>query len=153
MISYWARKWNVSDEAIRDLMYMLGATETRTVKVHEPRSESAVQSSVRENESKRGGRLWRNNVGMAVSSNGRPVRYGLLNESAAINRVYKSSDLIGIRPVETSEGIIGQFVAREVKREGWKYAGTPREVAQLRFLELICSMGGDASFTTGEEII
>jgi hypothetical protein len=64
-----------------------------------------------------------------------------------MNAAVKSSDLIGIRPVHLPDGrIIGQFVAREVKAGSWCYTGTPQEKAQLTFLELVASMGGDASF-------
>jgi hypothetical protein len=64
--------------------------------------------------------------------------------------VFKSSDLIGIRPVSFGGCHFGQFVARECKAPGWEYTGTLREKAQLNFLEFIASMGGDACFCTGE---
>jgi len=51
--------------------------------------------------------------------------------------------LIGIKPG-------GQFVSREVKRPGWRYTGTEREVAQLRWIEIVTALGGDAKFTTGD---
>jgi hypothetical protein len=67
-----------------------------------------------------------------------------------MNASIKSSDLIGIRPVTLPDGrIIGQFVAREVKAGSWRYTGTAAEKAQLKFLELVAAMGGDAQFCNG----
>jgi len=70
------------------------------------------------------------------------VRYGLGNDSAQVNAKLKSSDLIGITPV----GGVGVFTSYEIKKPGWRYAGTPREVAQLRWLELVVSLGGIGKF-------
>ena len=148
MIGRWAKRWSVPREAILDLQQMLGAlTECKSLCVS---NETATQAGIRLEASKKGARLWRNNVGAVTDERGRHIRYGLANDSKRMNREIKSSDLIGIKPVEIGGRVIGQFVAREVKRPGWVYSGTDRERAQLRFLELIAAMGGDACFATGE---
>lgn len=116
-------------------------------------SESGVLSDIRLEASQRGCRLWRNNVGATYTQSGQFMRFGLANDSAALNRAIKSADLIGIRPVLiTSEDVgrvIGQFLSREVKHPGWKYTATERERAQLAWAELINSLGGDACFCVG----
>jgi hypothetical protein len=116
-------------------------------------SESGILSDIRLEASERGARLWRNNVGATQTPSGQFIRFGLANDSAALNRVIKSADLIGIRPLLITPAhigtIIGQFISREVKHSGWKYTGTERERAQLAWAELILSLGGDACFTTG----
>lgn len=111
--------------------------------------ESDVLKLVRFEASQKGWRLWRNNVGAGYLNDGRFVRFGLCNESAAMNRQLKSADLIGIRPrVITSAdigGTIGQFVAIECKG-----ATTRIEPAQRRFLDLVESLGGLAFVSRGE---
>ena len=151
----WAWKYGVSREALYDLRARLVNTPDATITGSpEPGSEAAVQTAVRLDASRRGGRLWRNNLGACMTQEGQFIRYGLANDSRAVNDVVKSSDLIGIQPIEISTRhvgqIFGQFVARECKRPGWKYTGTSREQAQLRWLELITAMGDLlASFVWG----
>ena len=117
-------------------------------------SESKIQSLLRLEAVRVGARLWRNNVGACYTREGAFLRYGLANDSSVMNAQIKSADLIGIRPVMITPAdvgrVIGQFVSREVKPSNWRYAGTPREQAQLAWAELILSMGGDACFVTGE---
>lgn len=87
-------------------------------------------------------RLWRNNSGVLPDRNGRPVRYGLANDSAALNARIKSSDLIGLDDA-------GRFVAIECKAEGWKLTpGDERGQAQWRFIQLVQANGGRAGFVT-----
>jgi len=149
----WAIKWGVSVEAIEELRRLLGAIDTNPPhKAGE--SEGAIQNRIRLEASQKGLRLFRNNVGACMDENGNFIRYGLANDSKKMNDLIKSSDLIGLRPLLIQQDhvgrIIGQFVAREVKAANWSYSGTAREEAQLRFLELVTSLGGDAAFTNQE---
>lgn len=149
-LNLWAKKHGVSAAAMADLRVLFGVDTNPAPRNDPPLSEAAVQALVRLEASKKGMRLYRNNVGAAQMADGSFIRYGLANESKAMNTRVKSSDLIGIKPVvitpELVGATIGQFVAREVKREAWRYTGTDRERAQLSFLELVASLGGDASF-------
>jgi hypothetical protein len=149
-LEQWAIKWGVSYEAIQDLRKQFGAINTDPVTPVRGNGEAAVQNEIRLEASKAGLRLWRNNVGAIKDERGVPVRYGLCNDNAQLNASLKSSDLIGIRPVLIQPHhvgtVIGQFVAREVKAPTWRYTATTREMAQLRFLELVTSLGGDACF-------
>ncbi len=149
----WAKRHNVTPEALEELRALFVAPVTDPTVNMSGASEATVSNAVRLEASRVGARCFRNNVGACQDKQGRLIRYGLANDSAAMNKVIKSSDLIGIRPVVITQDMvgctIGQFVAREVKRADWKYKGTEREVAQLRFLELIVSLGGDACFANG----
>lgn len=120
-------------------------------------SEAAIQNLIRLEATQKGCRLWRNNVGAAYMHDGNFLRYGLANDSAKINAVLKSADLIGIRPVTITQemvgSVIGQFLSREIKASNWRYRGTDAEKAQLAWAELIVSMGGDAAFATKEGTI
>lgn len=152
----WAEKWNVPSEAIDDLRHAMGINGFSSLtEPSDVTSEAGVSKKVRLAFAHSGGVLWRNNVGVFTDERGVPVRYGLANESSQMNKRVKSSDLVGLRPVAITRdmvgSVIGQFVARETKRADWRYTGTPREVAQLKFMELVISKGGDAAFTTGQE--
>lgn len=149
----WAEKHGVSLSALTELRDILTGVNTNPPLIP-GESEAAIQNRIRLEASRKGLRLWRNNVGATMDNRGNFIRYGLCNDSKQMNQVIKSSDLIGIRPVIITGGmvdkVIGQFVAREVKAANWKYAGNKREQAQLKFLELIIGMGGDAMFANGE---
>lgn len=151
-ISEWAIKWCIPTAAIDDLRASLFPYVPSSHVTD--RSESSAQAEVRLEASRKGKRLWRNNNGVLLDRRGIPVHFGLANESKKVNSVTKSSDLIGIQPILITPALvgatIGQFVSREMKHRDWKYAGTPEEVAQRNWLELILAFGGDAAFATGE---
>ena len=156
IMDQWASKWGISQEALTDLKLEIGMYHGPNAHVLELISEAGASKQVRLAFAHSGGLLWRNNVGAMQDDTGRVVRYGLANESKAMNKSVKSSDLIGINPVVIQPDMvghtIGQFVAREMKKPGWKYRGTAREEAQLKFIQLVLSRGGDAAFSTGEEL-
>lgn len=151
----WAIRNKVGIVALNELLALMRAVDSglAAAPTSGSRSETAVQSAERLNASKAGGRLWRNNVGAGYMKDGSFIRWGLANESKSLNKVCKSSDLIGIDPVLVTPDLlgstIGRFVARECKPAGWRYTGTPREEAQLAFHMLVVSLGGDAKFANG----
>ena len=153
-LNKWAIKWQIPFEAVEDLRREMGAisTDPGTFDISKP--EAIIQANVRLEASKKGLRLWRNNVGGLLDRNGRFVRFGLCNDSERMNKLTKSSDLVGIRPVLITTAhvgsIIGQFVARECKAGDWVYTAKAREVAQLNFLNIVVSLGGDAAFVNKE---
>lgn len=117
-------------------------------------NEASVQSQVRLEAARQGWKLWRNNVGVLLDAKGRPVRYGLANDSKIVNQAVKSADLIGIKPVlitqEMVGSIIGQFVSLECKHSDWKPSNNDdHEMAQARWAEIVMLAGGYAAFTTG----
>lgn len=155
-LTQWTIKWGIPYEAVEDLRREFGAISTEpNHQVGE--SEGAVQNRIRLEASRKGLRIWRNNVGACMDQNNNFIRYGLANDSKKMNDLIKSSDLIGLRPVNIQQHhvgqVIGQFVAREVKAGNWSYTGTKREEAQLRFLELVASLGGDAAFANSEDTL
>jgi hypothetical protein len=103
--------------------------------------EISLVGAARVRASELGLALWRNNSGACRDQRGRLVRFGLGNDSAALCKVWKSSDLIGL-------GIGGRLAAVEVKPAGWRYAGTERERAQAAFHECVRMLGGLAGFAT-----
>lgn len=118
-------------------------------------SESRAQGRIVLEAGNLGFWLSRNNVGALRDSRGRVVRYGLANETAALNRRIKSGDLIGIRQVLIEPhhvGLtLGQFASVEVKEPGWTYSGRGREPAQLAWIEHVRKLGGFACFADGPE--
>lgn len=148
----WAIRHNVPMSAIKDLELMFGITQPPGAPMS-GLSEAAVQNNLRLEASHRDVWLFRNNVGGGTLDDGSFVRWGLANESSQVNALIKSGDLIGIRKLKITPQMVGyhvgQFVSREAKPGDWHYTGTEREKAQLRWIELINSLGGDAMFANG----
>jgi hypothetical protein len=117
-------------------------------------SEAAVQQEIRLEAARRSTPLLRNNNGACYDDRGRLVRYGLGNDSSKINKVFKSSDLIGIYPImitpEMVGSVVGQFFAVEVKPTTWQYRATDeRAAAQWAFGQWVQRHGGRFTFARG----
>lgn len=119
------------------------------------RDESTVQQLIQLCSPKVDCWLLRNNSGAMVDGTGRVVRFGLGNESKKLNATFKSSDLIGIKTITITPEMVGKkvgvFTACEVKEEGWKFRGKPRESAQKNFIDWVRARGGFAMFAQSAE--
>lgn len=132
------------------------------------KSEAWAQQQVRFDAARKGGMLWRNNVGATPACiktkcpkcyfpfeiKQQPVRYGLANESHQLNARIKSADLIGVMPVLIMPHhvgtTIGQFMSIEVKKPGWVFnPNDPHQAAQMAWSILANRFGADARFSTG----
>lgn len=153
MLTTWAIRWGIPPQAVDELRYLMGCGAPHpTGKLSAEASETAVQTARRLAAAQAGGRLFRNNQGAFKDDRGVMVRFGLGNDSTQTNRVFKSSDLIGIMPVVCDCGRRwGVFWAEECKRPGWHYTGTEREVAQKAFLDMVVAMGGIGRFVSNGE--
>lgn len=152
----WANRHRVPLAAVHELLHLMGEgfalpqPDTLT----QGFSEAAVTSRVRLEAASKGVILWRNNVGALPDARGVPVRFGLCNESPAMNKEIKSSDWIGVRkrlitPADVGH-VFGQFVAREIKEAGWRYdMHDKHQAAQAKFGAIVTSYGGDFAFCTG----
>lgn len=122
-------------------------------------SETTVQQLTRVRHCEvTGGQIWRNNSGACTDDTGRLVRYGLGNDSAQLNAVIKSSDLIGITPTLITPAMVGYtlgvFTAYEIKPSGWHQTpGDKRASAQARFHDIVRAACGYAGFVTSPDDI
>ena len=151
----WAQRWQLPAPCLTDLLATLGAG----VPAPPPptpgpeRSEAGIQSERVLRAARLGGILWRNNSGALPDARGVPVRFGLGNISPEVNKVMKSSDLIGITPVTCRCGqMYGVFTAEEIKAPDWKYRETDdRSRAQFNYIKKVISLGGIARFVNDPE--
>lgn len=97
--------------------------------------------------------LFRNNSGVLKNEYGIPIRFGLGNISSQINRIFKSSDQIGITDVICTCGKqYGVFTAIEIKKPDWKFRDSDKtSVGQLNFINKIRAKNGIAGFIQNEE--
>jgi hypothetical protein len=152
----WALRHSVSMQALVELRAMWGDVDhIDHVENMDLGSEARTASILLLEAARKDIHMYRNNVGVLKDIQGRPVRFGLGNDSKARNSIIKSGDYIGIRKITITPrmvgSIFGQFVSRECKHEGWTFGEDPdREGAQLAWIQLILSCGGDAAFCTGE---
>lgn len=142
----WANRWRLPPQAVAELAQCFNPPAV----VPSGPSEQHVQGRLRLDAAARGIRLWRNNAGAVTDDTGRVVRYGLGNDSEKLNRVFKSSDLIGITTIEHAGRRFGVFTAYEVKAPGWRGVRTDRERAQAAFLAVVNAAGGIGKFSTGD---
>lgn len=116
-------------------------------------NEQAIQQQIRLHAVKRNVLLFRNNSGVATGADGRPIRFGLGNDSTILNASFKSSDLIGIRPVIVTPEMVGTlaglFIAVEIKKPG--YSMSPTVQAQQHFCNIVRGCGGIAGVVTSVE--
>ena len=147
-------------KAARDLQVLLGAAPWPRPDDSGAKGEAGAQQQVRFKVARAGAKAWRNNVGATPSRcpdcgvSRRPVRYGLANDSAELNAVIKSHDLILAIPRLITSDMVGTTIAPfgriETQAPGWVFTGKGREAGQLAWAALIASVGGYASFSTGE---
>jgi hypothetical protein len=161
IIREWAAQHMVPFAAVLELERRMGlaardlhaAAFEDGARPSKPGSEAYQQDLVRLEAAQKDIKLFRNNVGALKDKDGRLVRFGLANDNAAINKVLKSSDLIGWRKRIITPQMVGQhiaqFTAREMKPEDWTYSGDEHEAAQLAFIELGLADGADMAFATG----
>lgn len=155
LLQDWAELWGVPQEALDDLAdRSVVACSPDSLATMKSSAESYVQSLVRLAAPVAGYTLWRNNVGALMDKSGRPVRYGLANDSKQLNETIKSADLIGWQPVKITAEMVGQRIARfvsiECKEAGWEYnPNDQHQVAQKRWADLVTAAGGVACFSTG----
>jgi len=119
-------------------------------------NEAAVQNHIRMEAARLGDECWRNNVGVLVDATGRPVRYGLANDSKKLNQSIKSSDLIGITSLVVMPEMVGQvlgvFTAVECKHSNWRFnPSSTHDLAQAKFHDIVRRAGGLAGFATSTE--
>lgn len=117
-------------------------------------SETRQQALVRLEAAQKGIKLWRNNVGVLPNAYGRPVRFGLANESKELNKLLKSADLIGWETRLITPDMVGRFVAVfvsvETKKEDWSPGeDAEREEAQKRWADMVIAAGGRALIVKG----
>jgi hypothetical protein len=102
--------------------------------------EQSIMQRVQLEATRKGWRVFRNNVGCLMDQRGVPVRYGLM---------VGSGDLIGWRPVTITPEMVGQTLAQFVSLEVKGPRGVVSE-AQQRWAGMVERAGGLAIVARGE---
>ena len=167
----WSQRWGLPPACLQELLAIMGVTAGAPPPpaTGQPGSEAGLQARRVLRAARLGNWLLRNNSGSLMDKRGVPVRFGLGNVSPQVNRIMKSSDLIGIERVLVTSQMVGQvvgvFSAEEIKDPGWVYLGDRQCVckpqgrqcdychqkAQMNFIKKVLSLGGIARFVTSEE--
>jgi len=151
-LTEWQARHGISEAAMLELADLMDLVTPALPSASTGKSEASAQQAIRLEAPKHGVRLLRNNVGACTDAEGNHWRFGLGNDSAAINKKIKFGDLIGPTPVTITPqmvgGRVGVFTMYECKKPGWTWKGTAHEWAQRRGIELILSLGGIAKFVT-----
>src|SRR5690606_15398363 len=126
IIQSWAARHGINEFAVAELRMLFGhcpELSTEQVATFKGKGESFIQSSVRLAAPKHGYTFFRNNVGALKDERGVPIRYGAFNDTAALNKVVKSHDLLGWKSFIVTEDWVGrriaQFASRECKSADW----------------------------------
>lgn len=104
-----------------------------------------------------GGKLLRNNSGACMDAkSGTQIRFGLGNDSAQLNAVYKTPDGVGVVPIVIQPHHVGRVFGvalhLEDKAHGWTYkASDKRAEAQMNHLSEFAAMGAITGFVTDPE--
>lgn len=157
LISDWGNRRNIPADAMAELFGLLGYLPDTPQELN-GHDEAYVQSVVRLNSAAQAYQLGRNNRGALPNEHGVPIRFGWLNDTAALDKVCKTGDLLGyqsgwFRDFETFEPVkVAVFVMLECKKASWKgfKPADKRESAQMRAIEMVNAAGGIAMFTTGQ---
>lgn len=151
----WFNRHDVSDAARAEFVQLFGFTPETPVELN-GKNEAYVQSTVRLAAPTAAMTLFRNNVGALKDERGVPLRFGLGNDTAQLNKVFKTGDLVGFqsgwfRDYETLEPVkVAVFAMAECKKAGWRHCPTNQhEISQLRAINMVNTAGGIACFTTG----
>jgi hypothetical protein len=156
----WQARWghHVPAQAIAELTAILSPVMPSPSPTAR-HSEAAGAAQIRLAAGRAGVPVWRNNQGGCTDQTGRLIRFGLGNESPALNARWKSSDLIGILPVVVQPSHVGKtlgvFLAVETKKPGWRLTpGDKRGQAQAAFLQSVRGFGGVGGFCcTAEDFL
>lgn len=149
----WAARWALPDQAVAELQQIT----YDYADADSSKSEAAVASECRLELNMRGVITMRNNVGVLNDKNGRPVRFGLCNETPGMNKIIKSSDDICIIPYVVKPQDVGRklgvFLGVEHKERCWSFTGEGRETPQATFHRMLANVGAVGVFANSAKSV